>query len=60
MDERNLSAQPPPRRRPRGGGRGGNGPDYILNTYTDGAAIRAAMPALLPRWFTLGYPLWGA
>lgn len=60
MDERNLSAQPPPPEAPpQGGGRGGTGPDYILNTYTDEAAIRAAMPALLPRWFTLGYPVVG-
>lgn len=43
---------------PSGGGRG-TGPDYILNTYTDEAAVRAAMPALLPRWFTLGYPVVG-
>lgn len=60
MDERNRPAQqPPPEAPPQGGGRGGTGPDYILNTYTDEAAIRAAMPALLPRWFTLGYPVVG-
>lgn len=59
MDERNLSAQqPPPEESPQGGG-GGTGPDYILDTYTDEAAVRAAMPALLPRWFTLGYPVVG-
>lgn len=58
MDERNRPAQPPSPEPPSGGGRG-TGPDYILNTYTDEAAIRAAMPALLPRWFTLGYPVVG-
>lgn len=64
MDERNRPAQQPPPEAPpeappQGGGRGGTGPDYILNTYTDEAAVRAAMPALLPRWFTLGYPVVG-
>lgn len=58
MDERNRPAQPPSPETPSGGGRG-TGPDYILNTYTDEAAVRAAMPALLPRWFTLGYPVVG-
>lgn len=58
MDERNRPAQPPSPEPPSGGGRG-TGPDYILNTYTDEAAVRAAMPALLPRWFTLGYPVVG-
>lgn len=58
MDERNRPAQPPSPEPPSGGGRE-TGPDYILNTYTDEAAIRAAMPALLPRWFTLGYPVVG-